>query len=134
MCSSTSNPSSPPADSRSESIVLTIRDDAMNTLRSPPPPPPVRFSSAPAWKNRVSKFSYFFHLVWTIILHHASSLARRDTWRADSQGVSRHHRNPLRVQRQVRAGQAIGDDQAGSDSLFGRLLSGQLRLHPPDPG
>src|SRR5882762_1035941 len=46
----------------------------------------------------------FFPPCFHYYSHHASSVARCDPWRTDSKGVSRHYRNPLWLQRQVRAG------------------------------
>ena len=65
---------------------------------------------------------------------HDSSLARRHPRRNIPQEFQRHHRDPVRLQREVRARQDQRADQARPRPLLGRLLPGQLRVHPADAG
>src|ERR1700722_5187595 len=61
---------------------------------------------------------------------HESSLARFEPRRARTQRIRRSDRNPSRVEREIRTGQANGHDSNGPNPLFGSLLSGELRFHP----
>src|SRR5580698_6313273 len=60
-------------------------------------------------------------------------MAQSDSWRKLAARVQRHYRNSTGIEREIRDGQGERNDSNGPDSLFRRLLSGELRLHSADP-